>query len=223
MVAMLMFAATLVEAQTSDPPPDSVVRVANTDGSSLNLRAGPSADETVVARLAEGDVLTVTGPSKAVGNTRWLPVRATGGKSGWVSAQYTALVSAPTPTPSPSPMAATLEAPRAETQPMQSVAVVPALPLDVDARLKYPEARTREQELIVYVTRGGAPVPGAIVTVRSDDGDDEIDRTLDPTDEEGRARRVFSVRREKGTVYLSIKAVAPDGGEGTTGTSFFRR
>ena len=66
-------------------------------------------------------------------------------------------------------------------------------------------------------------MPGAIVSMRAEDGDDEIDRVLDPTDDEGRTRRVFSVKKDKGTVYLTISAVAPDGGEGGASTSFFRR
>ena len=97
-------------------------------------------------------------------------------------------------------------------------------PIEVEAKLKFPEVQGREQEITVWVTRDGVPVPGALVTLESSDGDDdERFRQLDPTNEEGRTRRSFDVRREKGTVELQVEAVAPDGGEGRAIVSYFRR
>lgn len=67
-------------------------------------------------------------------------------------------------------------------------------------------------------------MPGVIVTLESSDGEDgERFRQLDPTNGEGRTRRLFDVRQEKGTVELQVEAVAPDGGEGRTIVSYFRR
>jgi len=224
LIAAVAVAVTLVAAQALDPPPGSVVRVANTDGSALNLRAGPSTGDEVVAQLSEGDLLTVTAAGRTIADTRWLPIRAGDGPSGWVSSQFTAVVSTPVPpTPAPSPVALAAEPPRESVTVPPTATPVPALPVEIEARLKYPEARQREQEVTIWVTRNGAPVPGAIVYIKSDSGDDEVDRILEPTDEEGRTRRVFSVKKDKGTVYLTITAIAPDGGEGSMTTSYFRR
>jgi hypothetical protein len=95
--------------------------------------------------------------------------------------------------------------------------------LEVEARLKYPETSGRDQEITIWVMRGGVPVSGALVTVVTDEGDLPFDRPLAPTDDEGRTRHAFDIRREKGTVSLVVKAVAPDGGEGMTEASYFRR
>jgi uncharacterized protein YraI len=220
---LVALVANLVGAQALDPPPGSVLRVANTDGSTLNLWAGPSTDEAVAAELSEGDLLTVTGAGRTAGDVRWLPVRTAGGQAGWVSAQYAAVVSTPTP-PTPTPMSSPVVLADTAQEP---VAVAPTAtpvpsPLEVEARLKYPDSRQREQEVTIWVTRGGAPVSGAIVYMTLDSGDDEINRVLDPTDEEGRTRRVFSSKKDKGTINLTISAVAPDGGEGKTTASYFR-
>lgn len=221
--------ATLAQAQVqSEPfPPGSVVRVANTDGQRLNLRDGASVQHTIVAKLNAGETLTVTGASQSAGGMRWLPVRATGGQAGWVAADYVALVSAPSPTPTrtPTPMPAPTATPSPSASSgggSQNESAV--RPLEVEAKLKYPELDGREQEITVWVTRGGVPVPGAIVTLETDDGDDEERfRELDPTNEEGRTRRAFDVRHESGTVELRVEAVAPDGAEGRVIVSYFRR
>jgi hypothetical protein len=225
---VLLLSATLA-AQMTDTPSESVIRVANTDGAVLNLRSDPTSSASVVSELVEGDLLIVTGPARTADDARWLPVKGPGGASGWVAAQYTALVSAPAPptvavaTVAPSPEPIVAEAPRAESASIVSVPAERGPPVDIESKLKYPEARTREQEITIWVTRNGTPVPGAIVYIKAEDGDDEVDRVLEPTDADGRTRRVFSVKKDKGTVYLTISAVAPDGGEGNTATSFFRR
>lgn len=214
-------------AQAENAAPGSTVRVANTDGVRLNLRTGPSADQMIVAQLEPGTMLTVTGAGQSPGGTRWLPVKTATGQSGWVSAQYVQLVSTPTPTPTrtPTPDAtapAVSSGPSAEGGP--SATPVPGRPLTLEVKLKYPEVQGREQEITVWVTRDSLPVPGVLVTVQSLNGDDdERFVELDPTDEEGRARRSFDIRREKGAVELVVRAVAPDGGEGQTTVSYFRR
>jgi hypothetical protein len=97
-------------------------------------------------------------------------------------------------------------------------------PVDVEAKLRYPEVKGRDQEIRVSITRAGAPAPGAIVTLETSDGDDdERFGRLNPMDAEGWRRRVFDVRREKGMVELRVEAVAPDVGERRTVVSYFRR
>jgi hypothetical protein len=130
----------------------------------------------------------------------------------------------PTRTPTPQPTPTSSEVPSAAGASSDDGGEAKGRPIEVEAKLKYPELDGRQQEITVWVTRDGAPVEGATVTLETDDGDDdEKFRELDPTDEEGRTRRSFDVRDEKGTVELQVEAVAPDGGEGRTIVSYFRR
>src|SRR4051812_40957990 len=78
--AMLMPGSALVRAQTDTFAIGSIGRVANTDGEPLNMRAGPSADDVVVARLAPDDAVTVIAASQIIGMTRWIPVQTSGGQ-----------------------------------------------------------------------------------------------------------------------------------------------
>lgn len=222
LAALLAAGGSSVLAQAEAFGPGTVVRVANTDGQSLNLRAGPSTEQPVLARLPVGETLTVTGTPTLAGPMRWLPVRTGGGQTGWVAADFVVVVGPPTPTRVPD---STPTPPTAGTAPERRERDgQPGRPVDVEAKLKYPEVQGRDQEIRVWVTRDGAPVPGAIVTLETSDGDDEEHfRQLDPTNEAGWTRRVFDVRREKGTVELRVEAVAPDGGEGRTVVSYFRR
>jgi uncharacterized protein YraI len=227
LTAVLASGGSDVLAQAEAPAPGTVVRVANTDGQALNLRAGPSTEQPILARLAVGEALTVTGTPSGTGSIRWLPVRTGGGQDGWVAADFVAVAStrapaptrAPESTPTLTPVGAVADATERRERDGPT-----GRPVDVEAKLKYPELSGREQEIRVWVTRAGAPVPGAIVTLETSDGDDdERFRQLDPTNDEGWTRRVFDVRREKGTVELRVEAVAPDGGEGRTVVSYFRR
>lgn len=217
-------------AQVAGPPVGSMVMVSNTDGQRLNLRAGPAASQPILARLNPGEVLTVTGAGQTAGITLWLPVRPTVGPPGWVSAEFVVLLTAPSSDPAPIAQAA---APATSAGTATSSTERNSLsqgreanggPVEIEAKLKYPEVKGREQEITVWVTRDGAPVPGAIVTLESSDGEEgERFRQLDPTNDEGRTRRVFDVRHEKGTVEIQVEAVAPDGGEGRAIVSYFRR
>jgi uncharacterized protein YgiM (DUF1202 family) len=228
LVASLLVASPWALAQGDGPPVGSMVMVTNTDGQRLNLRAGPAVDQPIVTKLPAGEVLTVTGAGRTVGVTLWVPVKTGAGQPGWVSAEYVVLLTAPSPA---APSVA--EAAPAPSKPAPEVTERSSLsqrsqekggPVQVEAKLKFPEVKGREQEITVWVTRDGVPVPGASVTLESSDGDEgERFRQLDPTNDEGRTRRVFDVRQEKGTVEIQVEAVAPDGGEGRTTVSYFRR
>jgi uncharacterized protein YraI len=213
-------------AQTESFPTGATVRVANTDGQNLNLRAGPSVQQSIVARLPAGETLTVTGASRTAEGMRWLPVRTAAAQTGWVASDYVILQSAPptptrTPTPQPTPTSSVVPSAGASSS---EGSEAKGQPVEVEAKLKFPELDGRQQEITVWVTRDGVPIQGATVTLETDDGDDdEKFRELDPTNEEGRTRRSFDVRDEKGTVELRVEAVAPDGGEGRTIVSYFRR
>ena len=230
MLTALTTAPASVSAQVAGPPVGSMVMVSNTGGQRLNLRAGPAASQPILARLNPGEILTVTGPGQTVGITLWVPVRPNQGQPGWVSAEFVVLLSAPSPA-SASAAETTASAPPAgssgsstERDSLSERNEANGAPGEVEAKLKYPEVKGREQEITVWVTRGGAPVPGVIVTLESSDGEEgERFRELDPTNDEGRTRRVFDVRHEKGTVEIQVEAVAPDGGEGRAIVSYFRR
>jgi hypothetical protein len=214
-------------AQTQTIPAGSTVSVANTDGERLNLRAGPSTDQAVVTQLDAGTRLTVTGPSQTAGGTVWLPVRSAANQTGFVAAQYVQVVSTPTPTATRTPVAEPTPVPGSAASPASDGSMTPTpvagRPLSLEAKLKFPETQGREQEITVWATRDGVPVPGVLITVETRDGDEEERfRELDPTNEEGRTRRSFDVRREKGTVELIVRAVAPDGGKGETTVTYFR-
>jgi hypothetical protein len=147
-----------------------------------------------------------------------------------VAAEFVVLVSSPVPAPpavagtTPPTTTAGSETGPTERTNLRQREEAKGRAVDVEAKLKFPEVNGREQEITVWVTRDGAPVVGAIVTLESSDGDEgERFRQLDPTNEEGRTRRSFDVRHEKGTVELQVEAVAPDGGEGRVIVSYFKR
>ena len=132
------------------------------------------------------------------------------------------IAEAPPPPPPPA-------SPVAMTSSTQSSATVAAQetsgrPLEIETKLKYPEARDRYQEITVWVTRDGVPVPDATVTMFIEDDEDEPLRVLEPTNVDGRTRREFSIgKRDKGSIDVVISAIAPDGGKGRTTASYFRR
>jgi hypothetical protein len=126
--------------------------------------------------------------------------------------------------PAPPPASASASASTSTTvATIGSVPRSPGRPLEIETRLKYPEAKTRHQEITVLVTRDGMPVPGVLVTIFTGDDEDEPTRVLKPTNVDGRTRREFSIGREKGSIELIVSAVAPDGGVGMTTAKYFRR
>jgi hypothetical protein len=235
-VAALAPGSVLVRAQGDGPPVGTLIRVATTDGGSLDMRAGPALGHPLVTRLAPDETITVIAEPQSDGVTRWVPVRTSNGLLGWVPDQYVAPVVtiAAEPVPSPAPEAAIAVAPppaaqanpAAVGQPMVAVAAAPEVgrPVEVEVKVKYPEAKGRHQEVTVWVTRAGQPVQDATVTVFIEDDDDEPLRVLKPTDIEGRTWRELSIpRATKGSVQMVISAVAPDGGKGQIEASYFVR
>jgi hypothetical protein len=67
---------------------ERTVVVSGTGDSGLYLRSAPQRDADVLATIAEGTVLTVTG-ARISADGDWLPVRMLDGSSGWVAAPYT--------------------------------------------------------------------------------------------------------------------------------------
>jgi hypothetical protein len=222
------------QAQADTVPVGTQLRVANTDGEPLNLRAGPDPTQPVVARLDPDEIVTVIGPPQVAGTTRWLPVSTAANQIGWISDQYAVpVLAAAPPTSSPTPDLALVEAPAPSPEPltasMQGLASAEATPtsggpLEIEVKVKYPEAKSRYQEIMVWVARNGRPIAGAEVTLLIDEDQEEPVRALTPTSSEGSTRREFSIERDKkGTIQMVVTAVAPDGGSGRAEASYFIR
>jgi hypothetical protein len=233
-LALLVPGSALVRAQTDQLAIGSVAWVANTDGEPLNLRAGPSPDETVVARLDPDEAVTVIAAAQVVGTTRWIPVKTANGVLGWVADAYlvATVVAAPAPSPTADVAQAELPPPLPSPEPMTASSLstvqsaqqaVPGGPLDVEVKVKYPEAKGRHQEVTIWVTRNGAPVQDATVTMTIPEDEDQEVMILDPTNEEGRTYREFTFGRTKGTVTVMFTAESPDGSKGQAEASYFVR
>jgi len=250
--AAMVSGSPTAQAQGDAPPADGLIVVPGADGAPVGLRSGPAVDQPVIASLVPYEVVAPLGQAITDGTTRWLPVKTAANQVGWVSEQYVAPASAastvasaspepviaetlptppssepvvaegllpPPPLPS-SPIPLASSAPEAATA---SAPLLPVRPLAIETKLKYPEAKGRHQEITIWVTRDGVPVPGAMVTISTEDDEDEPLRVLEPTNADGRTRREFAIGREKGSIELMVSAVAPDGGEGRTTATYFRR
>lgn len=229
-VAALAPSSVLVRAQGDTFAIGAVIRVVTADGEPLDMRAGPALGHPLVTRLAPNETVTVIAEPQSDGVTRWIPVRTANGLLGWIPDQYVApvLTAAAETVSSPAPDLAVAASPEPAAAGQPPVAVTatpePGRPVEVEVKVKYPEAKDRRQELTVWVTRAGQPVQDATVTVFIEDDDDEPLRVLKPTDIEGRTWRALSIPRDaKGSVQVVVSAVAPDGGTGQTEVSYFVR
>ena len=66
------------------------VRVAGTQGSPLNMRAGAGTAQAVVKRLPEGARVEIIGGPKDANGFTWWQVRDEAGTTGWVASRYLA-------------------------------------------------------------------------------------------------------------------------------------
>lgn len=136
--------ALAAQAQAGGPPVDSVVMVSNTGGQRLNLRAGPASDQPIVARLAPGEILTVTGTGRTAGSVIWVPVRTAASQTGWVSAAFIVLLSAPMPAATtladtaPARASAPAASGSTERVHLSQRNDVKGGPIEVEAKLKFP-------------------------------------------------------------------------------------
>lgn len=78
---------------TAEPAPaPEKVRVANTNGSSLNLRAKAGERSQRLKSVAEGAVLEIVGADETADGSVWRNVRDTTGAKGYVAAKFVAKV-----------------------------------------------------------------------------------------------------------------------------------
>ena len=184
------------------------------------VAASPSPEQAVMPELVVAEVPTVA--PTAILAPPALPPTATVPPAAPPPAPTTANAQPALAAEAPSQAARSSAAP-APGFAAQETPAPPGRPLDVEAKVKFPEAKGRHQEVTIWVTRAGVPVSGALVTISIEDDEDEPLRVLEPTNEEGRTRREFSIGKEKGSIEVIVAALAPDGGEGRTSVTYFRR
>jgi hypothetical protein len=66
----------------------SKAKVANTGGTGLNMRAGPSTGQTRVKTLADGAIVDIVGGPQTADNFIWYQVRDSSGTIGWVVGKF---------------------------------------------------------------------------------------------------------------------------------------
>lgn len=66
-------------------PPTVITGQATVNTGAQNVRSGPAANFSIIARLTRGDVVTLVGRN---GDARWVQVVTSGGVNGWMSARY---------------------------------------------------------------------------------------------------------------------------------------
>lgn len=85
-------AATTPEVVASPTPAElavgSKVKVANTGGTGLNMRAGPSTGQTRVKTLAENSEVEIMGGPQTADGFVWYQVRDSSGTIGWVVGKF---------------------------------------------------------------------------------------------------------------------------------------
>lgn len=101
--AITIAAAAPVSAQIEQPKRGASAYVTNLDpGGFLNIRSEPSPVSETVAKLNDGDTVTMTGNRQKYDTKWWLEIRSSAG-AGWVNGQYLSPSSTGTATAGPSP------------------------------------------------------------------------------------------------------------------------
>jgi hypothetical protein len=72
--------------------PGALLRVANTDGQGVRLRAEPSRTARAISVVKDGATVEATGEAQEHGGLSWQPVRAQNGDEGWIAVDYLATV-----------------------------------------------------------------------------------------------------------------------------------
>jgi hypothetical protein len=213
------------------------VRVANTGGTGVRMRAQPSTTAPIAGRLADGTVLEIVGEDKVADGHTWRNVRAPGDGRGWVASEYLVNVSGGTATTSSSGQPSTAQsAPAATGSPAASAA--PASTgaatssaasagastgatdvLKVEVSVKQAKvAPGAEQTVDITVTKGGQPVSGAQVTVKTSPTGETP--TAPATDASGKTSVKWKPTGTPGFIGVGVSAVGADGVAGVGGASF---
>ena len=217
------------------------VKVANTGGTGVRLRATPSKTGQIATVLPEGTTLTIVGDDKQADGLTWRNVQGPGDGKGWVAADYLVPVSGSASTsPSTSPSAGTSPT-TASTSSSPSTSNAPSSSpssgsgtsagssttttnpsggndLKVDVSLASTEVKAGgDQTVTVTVTRGGQPVSGAQVTIKTSPTGETP--TAPATDASGKSTVTWKPTGS-GFVGVGVSVLATDGGAGVGGGSF---
>jgi hypothetical protein len=220
------------------------LRVANTGGTGVRLRTGPSRTARIAGVLPEGTTLEVVGPDAQGDGLTWKNVRAPGDGRGYVAADYTAPVSgsassgAPTtatttntssPTTAASsqtrtntaasaPASTTASAP-ASTSPSVPASSTSADALKVDVGVKSNDLKAGEEQTVsVTVTKNGQPVSGAQVTVKTSPTGETP--AAPATDGSGKTSVTWKPTGAGGFIGVGVSVLTSDGNAGVGGASF---
>ncbi|MCC7372216.1 MAG: SH3 domain-containing protein [Chloroflexi bacterium] len=215
------------------------VRVANTGGTGVRLRAEPSLKGAIAARLADGTVLEIVGEDRKADGLTWRNVRAPGDGRGWVAADYLVSVSGgstpPAQASAPAPAAPPAQA-SASAAPAPSTTTAQSQPttgtssnassgaaasgdfLKVDVSVKQSKIKGDEQTVSITVTKNGQPVQGATVTVKTSPTGETPEAPA--TDGSGKSSVSWKPTGSPGFIGVGVSALAPDGSAGVGGASF---
>ena len=217
------------------------VRVANTGGTGVRMRAEASKTAKVAAVLPDGTTLEIVGPNKQADGLTWRNVRVAGDGRGWVAADYLVAVAGsssatttqasaapPQAAASPSPTTTTTSAPPASSPPAAAPPAASAPPtttspggevLKVDVTVKNAKIKAGgDQSVEIAVTKNGQPIPSAQVTVKTSPSGETLPST--PTDGSGKSTMTWKPTGSPGFIGVGVSGIGADGSAGVGGASF---
>lgn len=216
----------------SNPSGGQRVRVANTGGTGVRLRTGPSRTAQIATVLPEGTVLEIVGEDRQGDGLNWKNVRAPGDGRGYVAADYvtpvagaantttTTTTNTSSTTTRPSTAAAPgATAPGASTSAAAPPSTATSDALKVDVGVKSAEVKAGgEQTIDITVTKGGQPVSGAQVTVKTSPTGETPTATA--TDASGKTSVTWKPTGAGGFIGVGVSVLGADGSAGVGGASF---
>lgn len=201
------------------------VRVANTGGTGVRLRVEPSTSARVASVLPEGTMLDVVGDDRQADGYTWKNVRAPGDGRGWVASQYVTAVSGGTTTTTTSSQPSSPQNTSSQSSSSQqssgsgvSSSNSPADVLKVDVSVKQAKIKGNEQTVQIVVTKGGRPVQGVKVTVKTSPTGETPNAP--ETNADGKSSATWKPTGSPGFIGVGVSALAPDGSAGVGGASF---
>ena len=206
------------------------VRVANTGGTGVRMRLEPSLRGQIVARLADGTVLDVVGEDRTADGYTWKNVRGPGDGRGWVASTYLVSVSggstssgssasSSSSSTSSSSNTSASSRPTGSTTASASSSSSTSEGLKVEVTARTAKLRANQEQVVeITVTKNGAPVSNAQVTVKTSPTGETPPATR--TDSSGKTRATWKPTGSPGFIGVGVSALAPDGSAGVGGASF---
>ena len=209
------------EGPTAPPASATNLRVANTGGANLHLRATPATSAATVALLPPGTVLEVIGQDREAEGRTWKNVRAAAYGSGWVAADYTTAASAAARPSQPAPLAGATATPTRPATPQPTDADgADRSALDVDVVPRFAELADGPQTLDIRVTSRGRPISDAVVEIDTVPPTSAEPLVASPTDADGATTVSWVPDAPPGVVAVGVVVTAPNGATGADTASF---